>query len=587
MTQEMESKQCELESNTTDFRHNRYERFLEIAKGYEEAGEQLRADYARMDAMAFALHHYNKRSFPGYFQPMMEMTDGRTYPPLDFFTDERLKYYSNRARSTNNPIHASRFADVAWDLSKKKDPDMARLAVDNYMDCATQYKINRWGVEFGEVIKRAVALAVLISDTGRLARLKQLIIAELQALNKDRDYRFCLDLAEALAAMPLILTQAEQDAVIAILDNGDKYYRGKHPKREGALGPTEGPNEHLARSCMEAKANLLQVWKRPEANSQSIKRELAQSYERESQAAMGDKRALAALVFLTDAEKLYGEAGLASEQKRIRVLMAGIGKVAESEMKRIETKVEIKHEEMDEYISPLIAESLQESLERLAVAHHFYPSVAVTTKNVENQKQQHPLQFLFQRVYLKDGHVIGQAKSEQELLDDVEIRDFCLGIQIGGIFRTRLFERLKTEKALTADRLLEHFKRWGFCSEESLILLNIGFAHYFKGDYVSSLHVLLPQFEAVLRGLLERAGRPISDPQRGKFIILSSLLEDELLNTCAGEDLIQWYKISLVEPKGLNLRNNVLHGLCPTGQMTTETAELVIHLLLSLTRFTI
>ena len=584
---EIEAMQSELESNTTDYRHTRDQRFFEIAKAYEEEGEQRRADQARMDATAFALHHH-KGSFPGYFQPIMEMPDRRTYPPLDFFTDERLKYYGDRARKTRNCIHASRFADVAWDLSRKKDPKLARIAIDNYLTSASVYKSNGWGVEFGEAIRRAVELAILINDTGRLANLKGLIIRELKALDKDQDYRFCLDLANALVKGNKIqLTKEEQDEVLKIIQNGAAYYQAVHAKRDNTLGPSDGPNEHLVRSFVEAKARLLRAWHREEANIQAIKKEIAESYEREANLAMQGKNALAGVVFLSCADKLYGEAGLGIEQERIRALLEQVGKMAEADMKPVEAKVEIKQQEIDEYVSPLLADSCEESLQRLAVTGRFVPSIKTSKERVEEQKKQFPLQFLFSKVSLKEGHIIGRASSDTELLDDAVIRDFCLSIQIGGVFLARLIERLKGEQQLDTEKLVDHFRRWGYCGEQNIELIKIGFTHYFNGDYISALHVLVPQFEAILRILLEKAGRPVSDPQRGAFVVLGSLLEDPMLNQIAGPDLIAWYKLSLEDPNGLNLRNEIAHGLCSIGKMTKENTELVIHLLLSLTRFRI
>lgn len=118
--EEIEQKQKDLESDTAKYRHDRVQRAFEIAKAYEDLGEKERAEHARMEAVALNLPHHGGQ-FPGYFQPVLVLTDGRVDPPLEYFTDDRLRYYSERARQTGNCIHAARFADIAWDFSQKNN----------------------------------------------------------------------------------------------------------------------------------------------------------------------------------------------------------------------------------------------------------------------------------------------------------------------------------------------------------------------------------------------------------------------------------------------------------------------------------
>ncbi len=265
--------------------------------------------------------------------------------------------------------------------------------------------------------------------------------------------------------------------------------------------------------------------------------------------------------------------------------MGQAGKRAESEFKEARGEVQIPHAEIKAYIEPLIGGSLAESLENLSAAPHFIPSLDSSKKSATDGKRLFPLQAIIPKLILKDGHIVGGASTEDGLLDLAAVRDFVLGIKIGGVFRTHLVERLTQEQGLSTDGILAHFRKWGHCKDKHFEFLGIGLAHYFKGDYVSAIHVLVPQFEDILRGFLERAGQPISDPRRGKFLVLDSILTNPVLVEVAGEDLITWYRLSLSDPAGINLRNDVAHGLSSPEVMTKETAELVIHLLLSLTRF--
>lgn len=70
--------------------------------------------------------------------------------------------------------------------------------------------------------------------------------------------------------------------------------------------------------------------------------------------------------------------------------------------------------------------------------------------------------------------------------------------------------------------------------------------------------------------------RPPSDP---KFVGTEFVLK----GCTAGADLKRYYELVLTD--GLNLRHDIVHGLLDPKLMTKSTVELIIHLLLTLTRF--
>jgi hypothetical protein len=222
----------ELENDVASrrFRFDRARVLREVAEGYEHNGDEDAAEKARIEAAAFELHTRQKnKAFPGYFQPMTVL-EGQTKPARDFFDEDKLNYLAERARTVSNPIHAARFADVVWDLSTSRNPEMARLAIRKYLYCADLYRANGWGTDFGNVIKRAATLASVIHDSDLLSTVKERLLSYMRDLDDSRDYRFCLDLASALAgASRMELTDAEWQEVVDILDRGATYYREEHP----------------------------------------------------------------------------------------------------------------------------------------------------------------------------------------------------------------------------------------------------------------------------------------------------------------------------------------------------------------------
>lgn len=545
----------ELEEDTSRFRFDRGTRFQEIASQYEQVGDHSNAERIKTEATAF-----------------MFCNLGNSFPEL--FTPEQLEYLAIRARSSKNPIHASCFADVVWDFSEKKDPEMARIAIDRYLKAAEIFKRNKWGVEFGKVIKRAASLASMIKDSERLEKVKKTIIEYTRKLDATKDYRFCLDLVEAITK--LRLGEGERLELIKILEKSVAYYGEEHPSREDSLGSVEGPNEHFVRSFLNAKLELLPDKGSKEA--QMVRRSIAQSHEREGDRALKAGNYLAALVFYRSAEKSFVNK---ADKNRMRVKLAEAGSRAEGELLPISAKVEIETAKIEEYVRPLLADTLEDCLTRLAAAPHFIPNVERTKRSLEKRHREFPLQFLIPKIHLKEGHIAASYANTDEIYNQALARELVMEIQIASVFRSYLFDRLR-DRGLNTNSLVEHFQRWGYCRPRNLEMLRRGFDHYFAGDYPASLHILIPQFEDILRALLQAAGRPVSRPPRG-VATLGPLLSDDGFLSAAGADLKRYYELVLTD--GLNLRHDIVHGLLDPKLMTKSTVELIIHLLLTLTRF--
>lgn len=555
----------ELEGDTSRFRFDRWARFQEIASQYEQAGDHGNAERIKTEATAFM-----------FCNPMTRQLED-SFPRL--FTPEQLKYLAIRARGSKNPIHASCFADVVWDFSEKKDPEMARIAIDRYLEAAEIFKHNKWGVEFGEVIKRAASLASMIQDPERLEKVKKTIIEYTRKLDATKDYRFCLDLVEAITKLGL--REEERLELIKILEKAAAYYEEEHPSREDSLGPVEGPNEHFVQSFLKAELELFPDKGSKEA--QMVRRSIAQSHERKGDRALKVGNYIAALVSYQSAEMSFVDK---ADKDRMRVKLAEAGSQVEGKLLPIsvEVKIEtakIEEYEIEEYVRPLLADTLEDCLARLAAAPQFIPNVERTKRSLEKRHRKFPLQFLIPKIRLKEGHIAALYTDTDEVYDQALARELIMEIQVASIFRSYLFDRLR-ERGLDTNSLIEHFQRWGYCQPRNLEMLRRGFDHYFAGDYPASLHILIPQFEDILRALLQAAGRPVSRPPRG-VATLGALLSDSGFISAAGADLKRYYELVLTD--GLNLRNDIAHGLLNPESMTKSTVELIIHLLLTLTRF--
>lgn len=92
----------------------------------------------------------------------------------------------------------------------------------------------------------------------------------------------------------------------------------------------------------------------------------------------------------------------------------------------------------------------------------------------------------------------------------------------------------------------------------------------FQGDMLSSIHLLVPQLEAMLRHLIQQYGgitTTLTTTGIQQEVSLNQLLEDdtyrEKLTKFLHEDTVYDLRGLLIEKHGSNLRNNLAHGLLP------------------------
>jgi hypothetical protein len=366
--------------------------------------------------------------------------------------------------------------------------------------------------------------------------------------------------------------------VLDILSKGAAYYREKHLSRQGSFGPVDGPNEHLVREFHRARLKLTTNQTYAEADRMAI----AESYERQGDSTM-ETNALASLAMYLDAEREFQNLGRRMDIDRLRVKLSNAGRLTEKDMHAISTRIEIKDSEIEQFIAPLLAPTLEETFERVSAAPHFIPNLASTKEQVAKLREKYPLTFLIPRISVRDGTVIASASEEAELEDVAVTDELVRRIQFSTIFIGHLFEKLKRDYALSQAPIIAYFRKWGLCEDRNLELVDRGIGHYFRGDHVSALHILVLQFEDILRNILQKAGRPVT--YRGGAIVLSSLLLDEGFSQVAGPDLKRYYQVLLCEPSGMNLRNNLAHGLMDSKSMNQATVELILYTLLTLTRF--
>jgi hypothetical protein len=140
---------------------------------------------------------------------------------------------------------------------------------------------------------------------------------------------------------------------------------------------------------------------------------------------------------------------------------------------------------------------------------------------------------------------------------------------------------------LTTAHVVDFVRLSPLFTEDRIPLIRRAVEAHILGDFIQSIHVLVPQIERAVVNIAHHAGKPTVKPfQSGKGVMQSKNLQDALerdeeVKRILGENLRMYLLSTLAHNKGLNIRNEVCHGLWTTCQFSKTASERVLHILLS------
>ena len=189
--------------------------------------------------------------------------------------------------------------------------------------------------------------------------------------------------------------------------------------------------------------------------------------------------------------------------------------------------------------------------------------------NVEKIKQdtkklQHefPLASLFSHVQFGDAGMPTAYSNTKEQIDHAEyVQNFQLHINyFASVFSVSVLDYEKDGR-ITIEDHLKYLRTIELHDESVMRLIEHGITKHYDKDYISSIHILIPQIEYTLRKLLEQKG--IST-----VAFKNNIMDYEALyglirrsSQILGSDFTEFLKLKLVDKNSINLRNRVCHSI--------------------------
>ena len=190
------------------------------------------------------------------------------------------------------------------------------------------------------------------------------------------------------------------------------------------------------------------------------------------------------------------------------------------------------------------------------------PSVEAALIEEKEMRERFPIQHLFVRIDIGSDGVPGRrpgaAGSDNDAADHTGY--FARTIQILKATLSANVREYEADGRIKGVDYEGYLKTFGLLTDAAMKLVGAGIRAHFSGDYIASVHILVPQVEQALRQLLEQKGVQMLG---GKDGVRQDLLKNMIAGGegVLGRDLAEFLRVWLIDEDAVNLRNRVCHAL--------------------------
>lgn len=493
-----------------------------------------------------------------------------------------VEYYKKRYAENANPLEKARYAYAVWTLGK--GIEFAHNTVSYFLKAAKLYLSKGWYKKHYLVMKFCFEFAGVLSITlGMKAPIGPptifgVLSSAIQELHhqgvKGRGMSDLIEagayLAQKVYANDSLRNNPDVKAALSpILDVARKIAESWDTNKEF----------HWYRSYLSAIAPIVKITDGLDA-ANKIKIKIAESWCEEA-----DSRSepLVKVAFYQNALKDYSNLGISSKIEDVKNRIQEFSKLAVKDFKEISAVVNIPSREIVSVsIQSFIGKSPDQNFAAIAGNHSLIPDKKRIIERVQEMRRRVPLSFVLPRTIFYRDAPAKKITSEKEIFEYEVKRQFNIESEILGFIASEILKEVFTVFA-DKDDLKIFLRRSKNISENSIKLLEKGIDRNFEGDYVSSVHIFIPQIEETLRTLLKNRGIDTSKydarEQGLSEKLLGGLLDEA--RPFLDENFSEYLDVRLT-PNGANIRNKVCHGWMESEKFTQELSNELLHIILKL-----
>jgi Domain of unknown function (DUF4209) len=528
------------------------------------------------EVLAFALDTgQHENAWNSYFGPWAAKTypDGtKVYSPDIAGTPAvTVLHWAARARAVKHPFLKARYADLAWEMSRligmrKRDPEDARIAVDAYLNAIRRMAEDHEHVQFAI---RALDLAVLIGDRERIDAARATLMDVHRALMKNRDGMLWYTVDRLLEDKKAGVTDEQRAEIVADLES--IVTAGSNTGNSAQFNPHEAQDAERLIPYFRRLGKFDDI--------RRLHRLIGEAFEHF--ASNADPMLAAAL--LQTATDEYRDAGLKEARDRTRILMQQKISAAGENLQSFEHKIEISKDDMERFLDLVVVDDLVTSF--VHITRNFLLKRTELEQQVQKTLKESPLMAHITQTIMADNRVAATIGSVQEDAFGRLFHQAKFAFQFVTPCLAQAFRRLSERHEVVPEHFAGWANRHGLFDDMSLLVA--GIRAWERDDQVKAAHVLIPQIERALRKIADGLGVPVTKAHpsiagTSVAIGMGEILYNDKVAEALGPDATLHFQALYTDPRGMNLRNEIAHGLIDANQFYWPLGNVIIHSLLIL-----
>ncbi len=536
---------------------------------------------AELLAFAFTENYQDQASGWGtYFGPKMVLGNDQgemvESPSIRKVTPEIIEHWRKRAFEVINPILKARYAGLVWDLSEKicgsrPSHTIGQLYISSLLEIATKDIHKHQGQVF-EKLRRALSLSISMSSGELIERSKRVIVQYENIVAIDGKPGLSGHAYDLLVGNKKAKLDAETEKAI-IEDLEAKLLK---------VSSEDSETQKVDPWAAEAIAVRLANYYRKKAANEDMRRVLLRVSMAYYQI-IDEASPLQASGWLEQLHNLFNDFNLQEEAEQVLLKIREIGPKVNAELKPISTSFEIPREKIDNYLNQMHAGEPEIILQRIAVKH--IPSKDHAKDQVLNLSKVAPIQYLIgHKIQDNKGRVVASIGPLENDLEGHMVRQISQNLSFSSLFMRMIYEQGIDRKLLSEGVIMNYLLDSPIIANDRFEIIKRGLKAFFEGDYLVSIHLLIPQIEEAIRNILEMSGGKVLRSKAGAFQLrtFDDVLRDAIITNALGEDMSHYFRILFTDQRGWNLRNDVCHGLVNINAFNSQNTDRVVHALLCL-----
>ncbi len=507
-----------------------------------------------------------------YYGPMFDWGNGYTQPSIAEIDSDTIGYWTCRALQAKNPLLKLRYADVTWDFSEKLSCRQARgqvftILIESVLALACQNSFPD-EIEGYRNFKRALGIAVRDSEQLRTLQYGLIDYEDRHAVDHllgtwgmSFDWLLCGN--RKVKVIPERVTK-----IIANLEG--RLTRLSDQEDVSQLDPhqIEGAALRLAKyyQSVSRRDDLLRVMR---VYTDAF---LRKAETNTSVGAAWLKRVHCKLI----------EFQLHDEAKAIQPTLRAASVKMREQMSQHTYSVPIGRDDFNAFIHAMLQGGWNEIFHRLI--DRFLPIRASELAQLRAKMKNRFILDLFPVTIVDDaGRVIARIGTMNTDPEGNLLHHFANLIKWDECFLRCTMEALITTRGLSVKQILDQIYDSPMPDPLRRPIVERAIEAYFAEDWVVAIHILVPQIEDTVRRLVHLSGGVTwRDGKHDGMHVrnLDELLNDSISLNVLGEDVVFYLRSLLTDQRGMNVRNDVAHGLVPPEKSGACTADRLVHAML-------